>query len=115
MTQAETDAQTRSEWATIQDAVTEYVRDWILGCKRRDMSYRAIAERLEVTHAWVIQIAQPEKYGHRSAGPELELALARILHDGSIDSLRKAALSFYRDHGHKPDVLIEGQRAPKER
>lgn len=41
---------------------------------------------------WVLHLDQPEKYGVRVVGPELEMRLAEILHGGSIDSLRKAAL-----------------------
>ncbi len=77
----------------IQAAVTEYVRDYIRAQRRRNASYKAIGEALGVSHVWAMQLDQPEKYGTRTVGPELELRMADLLHGGSVDALRKAALT----------------------
>lgn len=77
----------------IQTAVTEYVRDYIRAQRRRQMSYKAIGDALGVSHVWAMQLDQPEKYGPRTVGPELELRVADLLHGGSVDALRRAALT----------------------
>ena len=74
--------------------MTEYVRDYIAALRRRDMSYRAIAEHLDCTPAWVQYLDKPEDYGEKTVGPELEQRVADILHGGSIDALRRVAVNF---------------------
>jgi len=86
--------QNMSEFAEVQAEVTEYIRDYIRALRRRKMSYEKIADRLQCSHVWVMQLDQPEKYGSRTAGPELEHRVADLLHGGSIDALRRAAKHF---------------------
>jgi hypothetical protein len=81
-----------SDYAAVRTAVTEYARDYIAALKRRGESYAEIGKRLRCSHVWVMQLAQPEKYGDRNAGADVEHRLAELLHGGSIDALRRAAL-----------------------
>lgn len=81
-----------SDYTAVQGAVTEYVRDYISALKRRGESYEKIGERLGCSHVWVMHLAQPEKYGKRMVGADLEHKLAELLHGGSVDALRRAAL-----------------------
>jgi len=83
-----------SAYDSVQSAVTEYVRDYISALIRRDMSYREIAERLHCSHVWVMSIHQPETYGPKKVGADLEHRVAELVHGGSIDRLRDAALHY---------------------
>lgn len=78
----------------IQSAVTDYVRCFIEALRSKKLSYEAIGQRLGVTKAQVQYIHKPEKYGVRSVGPKLELNAALLMHGGSIDALRAAALAW---------------------
>lgn len=86
----------KEEYAPVQSAVTEYVRAFIRS-KREPVGdgpplpWTKIGELLGVSHVWPQQLNNPEKYGVRHVGPEVELRVARILHGGSIDALRRAA------------------------
>lgn len=80
-----------SDFEQVRDDVSDYVRDYIRALRRRKISYPKIAERLGVSHVWVMQLDHPEKYGRRHVGAEVEHKLAEILHGGSIDALRRAA------------------------
>jgi hypothetical protein len=90
------------------EIVTEYVRDYILACRRRKQTFDEIAERLHVSKARVIQVSDPEGYPRTKAGLALEEALANLLHEGSIDALRAAARSFVA--GSKARVIVEGEQ-----
>jgi hypothetical protein len=83
-----------SNYTDVHDAVTEYIRDYIASLKRRNHSYHQIAERLGCSHVWVIHLDQPTKYGRRRAGADIEHKVAELLHGGSVDALRRAALSL---------------------
>lgn len=78
----------------IQDAVREYARDYIRAQRARNRSYADIANQLGVTHVWVMALEKETgASGKKGAGGKLEHRLAELLHGGSIDSLRKAALA----------------------
>lgn len=81
-----------SDYAAVQLAVTEYARDYITSLIRRGLTYQKIGERLGCSHVWVMHLSNPGKYGQRLAGPDLEHNLAQLLHGGSVDALRRAAL-----------------------
>lgn len=87
--------------------MTEYVRDYIQACRRRGETWERIGVRLGVSHVWALQLSDPKKYGDRDAGGDVEDALAGILHAGSVDALRRAALSFSAEHGRRVDVIVE--------
>lgn len=81
------------DFAATRAAVTEYMRDFIRAQLRRKRKPAEIAKQLGITRTYVIQLSEPEKYGAaRLIGPEPEFRLAGLLHGGSIDALRKAAL-----------------------
>jgi len=77
----------------IQDAVREYARDYIRAQRARHRSYADIAKQLDVTHVWVMALEKGEATGKKGAGGKVEHRLAELLHGGSVDSLRKAALA----------------------
>jgi ribosome-binding protein aMBF1 (putative translation factor) len=77
----------------IQRAVLEYARDYIRAQKSRGRSLRDIAAQLDVTHVWVKAIESDDAKGSKTAGSKVEHRLAEILHGGSIDALRRAALT----------------------
>lgn len=76
----------------MQLAVTEYARDYIASLMRRGWTLQRIGDRLGCSHVWVLHLSQPDKYGTRLVGADLEHRLAHLLHGGSIDALRRAAL-----------------------
>jgi len=78
----------------IQSAVTDYVRAYIDALKSKKLTYETIGQRLGVTKAQVQYVHKPEKYGVRTVGPKMELNAATLLHGGSIDGLRSAALAW---------------------
>lgn len=86
-------------------AVTEYARKFILARRREGDSWATIGEMLGVTHPWVLALANPEKYGDRRAGPDVERALARRFFGGSVDALRAAATRG----DDLPDVAVQAQ------
>lgn len=77
----------------IQRAVRDYCRDYIRAQRERGRSYHEIARRLEVSHVWILRLAKGEENGSRGAGGKIEHQLAQVLHGGSIDELRRAALN----------------------
>jgi hypothetical protein len=83
---------TVSDFNEVRSAVTEYVRAYIRALVRRGMSYAAIGKELGCTHAYVSQLDNPDKYPNSRIGPEVEHRLAELLHGGSVDGLRRAAL-----------------------
>ena len=99
-----------NDFARISAAVTEYVRDYIRALRRRKLSYQKIGQRLQISHVWVMQLDKPQQYGKRNAGPELEYRLAELLHGGSIDALRKAALHL----ASGGNVVVEHDGMPLE-
>lgn len=78
---------------TIQAAVREYCRDFIRAQRGRGRSYTEIAKQLGVTHGWIIALEKGEASGTRGAGGKIEHQLAQLLHGGSVDNLRIAALN----------------------
>lgn len=86
----------------IQAAVRDYCRDYIRAQRERGRSYAEIARQLDVTHVWILQLDKGELpdgkpggkgTGARAAGGKIEHQLAQVLHGGSIDELRRAALN----------------------
>jgi hypothetical protein len=96
-----------TDFETIQNAVREYARDYIRAQRARKRSYAEIAAQLDVTHVWVMQLEKGEATGKRGAGGKVEHRLAELLHGGSIDSLRKAALAVAS--GCAVTVEVEGE------
>lgn len=82
-----------TEFEEIQAAVLEYARDYIRSQKARGRSLRQIAEQLGVTHVWVKEIESGTSAGSKTAGGKVEHRLAEILHGGSVDALRRAAMT----------------------
>jgi hypothetical protein len=95
-----------AEPPTTQEIVTEYVRDYLLACKRRGETWREMGERLGTSHARLVQVADPGSYPRTKVGVDLEEAVAKALHGGSIDALRTAARSFVRTPGVA--IFVEG-------
>lgn len=77
----------------IQAAVQDYCRDYVRAQRERGRSFNEIAKQLGVTHVWVIQLDKGAAAGGKSAGGKVEHQLAQLLHGGSIDQLRRAALN----------------------
>jgi hypothetical protein len=104
-----------SDYRVVQDAVTEYVRDYVAALRRRGESYERIGERLGCSHVWIMHLSQPEKYGKRRVGADIEHKLAELLHGGSVDALRRAALSLSEGgtvtNEHEGSSLELGPRA----
>jgi hypothetical protein len=99
-----------SDFEQVRSAVSDYVRDYIRALRRRKISYAKIGERLGVSHVWVMQLDKPEEYGRRTVGAEVEHRLADLLHGGSIDALRRAALHL----GAGGNVVVEESGEPLE-
>jgi hypothetical protein len=84
--------QSPGDFAKIRVAVTEYVRDYIRNLVRRDWSYQQIADTLLCSRSYVSQLDAPDKYPNAKVGDEVEYRVAELLHGGSVDALRRAAL-----------------------
>jgi hypothetical protein len=79
-----------SNYEAVRDEITRYARVYIQWCRARDLSYAKIGERLGVSHSWAKQL-DGDEHGTKKIGPDVELALTRLLHGGSIDNFRAAA------------------------
>lgn len=96
-----------ADFDQIQDAVREYARDYIRAQRARKRSYKDIGDQLGVTHVWVMALEKGEVTGKKGAGGKVEHRLAELLHGGSIDSLRKAALAVAS--GGRVVVEVDGE------
>ena len=87
----------RDEAERVRIAVTHYARNYIN--QRWDEghgdTFEAIAKDLGCSSAYVQQVSNLARYPKLKLGPDVEFALARRTHDGSVDDLRKAALHIY--------------------
>lgn len=80
-----------SNYEDVRGEITRYAREYIRWCRsRKGMSYAEIGRRLGVSHSWVKQL-DGDEHDVKKIGPDVELALASLLHGGSIDGLRVAA------------------------
>lgn len=81
-----------SDFERVREAVSDYARDYIRALRHRGNSFERIGDELQVSHVYVQQLLKTEKYGRRKVGPKLEQRLADLLHGGSVEALRRAAL-----------------------
>ena len=81
-------------YADIEVAVADYVRAYVRALREHGTSWQAIGRVLGTSHVWPQQILNTEKYGKRNPGPEIEHRVAQILHGGSVDALRRAAVNL---------------------
>ena len=112
--------QTVSDYATVRSAVTDYARAFVAARRNATpkVSYAKIAAELDCSDTWVKYLANPKKYGERYVGPEIEHKLAELLHGGSIDGLRRAALHRSQGGGVLVETtagVVDAGAAPKRR
>ncbi len=75
--------------------LAEYALRYIRRRKTDGATWQRIGDELGVTHSWVHQMAH--SHATNRIGLELVLALADLLHQGSIDTLRR-----YAEEGREP-------------
>lgn len=95
-----------------QIAVGLYVGNWIREQNGRGVSYRAIGERVGRTHAWALGLAKPKYQQVLDAGTEYRVA--EVLHNGSVEGLRAAALAYVRARRPAPSARPVSSVPPPE-
>ncbi len=95
-----------AEVTDLDRALAAFVRSHIRYLREEEgLTWEECAKQLGTSHAWLIAIANPEKYGPRKVGQKLERSLANALTNGSVDDLRDAARQYAEEHVEAMQLL----------
>lgn len=86
-----------SDW--VKEAIAAYVRAYVRRRVEAGESKRAIGLSLGFKGGHRInQYVDPKKYGPTGVSAETQARVADLLHGGSLDALRQAAIAFAQEH-----------------